>query len=126
MLNHIIVQRIVLGVVALILIVAVLLSWVSGTKAGKSIVVLKDAAAARDGLHFFYNDQGRYPSVTEFQDRNLMLGYFSSYPLPNITGGKCSQTFKYNSPLSVQSFQLDFCLPKASQGFVAGWNKITQ
>jgi hypothetical protein len=118
-------QTLLIGFVALLLTLGVIWAVLAGISAGKSSTVLKNAAALDQGLAYFFADQNRYPTGLEFQNRNLMLNYFSTFPPATIAGGKCSQTYQYSNP-TAKSFELDFCLPKAVGGFAAGWNKVTQ
>lgn len=118
-------QNILVGFLALLFILGVWWALVSGSRAGKSAVILKNTAAVRDGLQYFLADQNRYPTAVEFQDRNIMLNYFSAFPAQQILGGSCTQTYDYSSP-TAKTFELDFCLPKAKASFTAGWNKLKQ
>ena len=123
MLSARLLQNLLLGFVALLLVVGISWGYISGARAGKSTIILKNAAALQTGLGHFFSDQNRYPTVLEFADRNIMLNYFSAFPPVAVFGGACSQTYNYTSATS-KTFELDFCLPKAASGFVAGWNKV--
>jgi hypothetical protein len=116
-------QNLLIILLLVFLALGVLWAVVSGSRAGKSAVILKNAAALKDGLQYFQADQNRYPTAVEFKDRNIMLNYFSAFPPQTLPGGSCTQTFDYSSP-TAKTFELDFCLPKAKAGFLAGWNKI--
>jgi hypothetical protein len=123
MLTQRLLQNLLIGFLAVLLVLGVWWAAVSGTRSGKSTVILKNAAALKQGAQYFFSDQNRYPTSVEFQDRNLMLNYFAAFPPQIIAGGPCVQTYNYTSA-SAKAFELDFCLPKASGGFLAGWNKI--
>jgi hypothetical protein len=116
-------QNLLIGLLVVLLCLGIFWAFVAGTRAGKSAVILKNTAALKDGLQYFQADQNRYPTAVEFKDGNIMLNYFSAFPPLTLTGGSCTTTFDYQSP-TAKTFELDFCLPKASQGFSAGWNKI--
>lgn len=113
--------------IGLILLLGVGLWWAltAGIRAGKSKIVLKNAAALRTGLNYFLEDQDRYPTALEFQDKNIMLNYLSPFPPVNVVSGICKQSFSYKSP-TADTYELTFCLPKASGGFPAGQNKVIQ
>src|SRR5260221_14278941 len=104
-------QNLLIGVVALLLVLGVAWAAVFGISAGKSSIVLKNADALDRGIGYFFADQNRYPTSLEFQNRNLMLNYFSAFPPATVAGGKCSQTYQYSNS-TAKSFELDFCLPK--------------
>jgi hypothetical protein len=125
MLSTKVLQNLLIGFVALLFALGLLWAIVAGIRAGKAAVILKNVAALDQGIRYFQSDQNRYPTVLEFQDRNLMLGYVSGFPPKDILGGPCIQTYSYISP-TARTFELAFCLPKAAKGFAKGWNKITQ
>jgi hypothetical protein len=116
-------QNILIGVLVVLLVGGGFWAWWSGTRAGKSSVVVKNIDAIQTGLKYFYTDQNRYPTAVEFQDQNIMLSYMSPLPLQPVIGGSCSQTYRYSSA-NPRTYELEFCLPKASGGFAAGWNKV--
>ncbi len=118
-------QNFLLGFLGLVLVLGVWWMGLSGVRAGKSNAIIKNASMLKQGVQYFFNDQNRYPTALEFQDRNLMLNYFSAFPPQAITGGPCSQTYNYTSA-TAKTFVLEFCLPRAAAGFAAGWNKVTQ
>jgi hypothetical protein len=117
------IQNIIVGIGAALLAVGLAWGIMSGIRAGKSDTILTQAENVTTGLRYFFTDNNRYPSAQEFQDKNLMLHYFSVYPLPSITGGGCTQTFAYTSS-SIRTYELRFCLPKARGGFAKGWNAV--
>ncbi len=125
MLTQRLLQNLLIGLLVLLLGLGVLWAAVAGSRAGKSAVVLQNTAALQDGLKYFLADQNRYPTALEFQDRNIMVNYFSTFPPQDITGGSCAKSYDYTSP-TAKTFDLAFCLPKARDGFVAGWNKLKQ
>jgi hypothetical protein len=124
MLTTRLIQNIVLGLVAVIFFLALFWAYITGTRAAQTDAVLKNTEALTQGLKYFYNDHERYPTAVEFQDRNLMLNYFSFYPLQDIVGGPCQETYQYRSP-SQKKYELSFCLPKGGKGLNSGWNQIT-
>lgn len=118
-------QNLLIGIAVFILLMGILWGYVAGSRAGKSAVILKNTSALTDGLKLFFADQNRYPSTQEFGNKDIMLGYFNAFPFPDITAGGCNKTYSYYST-TPKSYQLNFCLPKARDGFAAGINQVTQ
>jgi len=118
-------QNLILSFLALALSLSLWLAIVSGIRAGKSTVILKNTEALQYGLNYFFKDQNRYPTALEFADPNIMANYLTSFPAQDIAGGPCQKTYGYRSD-TAKTYELNFCLPKASAGFAAGWNKIQQ
>ncbi len=112
---------------SLIAAVVLLLAVVGGVNNGKKIaqakILIQTSKSAASALQYFYQDQNRYPTATEFENQNLMLSYFSNFPLPNYPSSACSQSFVYKRA-DPAAFSLSFCLPVASSGYQAGWNNI--
>ena len=112
------------------LIAAVVLLWAifgglsQGQKISQSQIITQTAKNVAAALNYFYQDQNRYPSATEFADQNLMLTYMTNFPLPNYPSSSCSQSFVYKRA-DAGSFQLSFCLPTAEGSYQAGWNTIS-
>ncbi|HYV33435.1 MAG TPA: hypothetical protein VE973_01120 [Candidatus Limnocylindria bacterium] len=109
--------------VAVILFLAIFLGISSGKTSAQSQTVVKAAQNLAQGLKYFYQDQSRYPTLLEFSDKNIMLSYFSSFPPQDFVSGNCPQSFIYKI-IGVSITQLDYCLPKGSGQYAAGWNKI--
>lgn len=118
-------QNLLVTFTVIILLLAVLWGYVAGSRAGKSEVILKNTQVVADGLKLFFADQNRYPSSQEFADQDIMLGYFNLFPFADITGGSCNKTYSYYS-VTPKSYQLNFCLPKARNGFTSGINQVAQ
>lgn len=123
MLSSRLLQNLFLALLVVILGAGVGFAALIGSRGAKSAIILKNVQTIRTGLNYFLQDQNRYPTAVEFQDRNIMENYFSAFPLVNIPGGSCQQTYNYfnNTP---KTYTLNFCLPKGSQGFAAGGNKV--
>jgi hypothetical protein len=109
--------------VAVILLVALLWGAAKGKTTAQSEAIVKAQANLVSGLKFFYQDQNRFPSATEFADSPTMLSYFTVFPPPNFVSKNCSQSFFYVRN-NLNNYTLSFCLPVASGGYVAGWNSI--
>lgn len=112
----------------LVVAAVLLFALVSGASAGKSNAqdktVLNGAQSVQKALGYFYNDQNRYPTAEEFQDKNIMLTYLTTFPLPNFVSASCPQSFIYKR-ITAQSYQLDFCLVRGLSGYIKGWNVLS-
>jgi hypothetical protein len=118
-------QNLLIGFLLLILALGVLWALTTGVRAGKSTIVMKNTAALKTGIDYFFADQNRYPTAIEFADRNIMADYFSGFPPVAILGGSCTRSYNYSSA-TAKNFELDFCLPRAAAGYPGGWNKIVK
>lgn len=96
-----------------------------GQAAAKAGTVVLSVQNLQTGLGYFYSDQNYFPSAYEFGNKTLMLNYFNFFPAADFPSGNCPQTYNY-SRLDKNSYELDFCLPTASQNFKSGWNSINQ
>ena len=114
----------VLGV-TVILLLSIMAGLSRGQALAQSQVVLTNAQSMVKGLKFFYQDQNRYPTALELQDRNLMLNYLSFFPPQEFPSSSCPQSFVYKRP-ALNSFQLNFCLNTGVGGFPTGWSSFTQ
>lgn len=105
------------------------LSIFMGVKVGRELAqseaVLISTENLQKGFDFFYNDQNRYPSLAEFEDKAVMLNYFSSYPPLEFLSQKCAQSYIYKR-LSLKSLELSVCLPRPLGGYAGGWNSFSQ
>ena len=117
-------QNLLLGAAIVVLVAGIFWGFVAGSRAGKSVIILKNASAITDGLKLFLADQNRYPSTQEFVNKDIMLGYFNVFPFADITGGGCSKSFSYYSS-NPKSYQLSFCLPKAHSVFPGGVSQVS-
>jgi len=110
-------------IVAVVLLLVIVWGVNTGKKIAQAKILIQTSKSAASALQYFYQDQNRYPTATEFENQNLMLTYFSNFPLPNYPSSACSQSFVYKRP-DPATFQLSFCLPTAQGGYGAGWNTI--
>ena|ERR1051326_2149485 len=111
--------------VAVILLFSIALGQSRGQSLAQSEVVLHNAKAMALGLRFFYQDQNRYPTALEFEDRNLMLNYFDSFPPQKFLTSSCVDSFNYKRPAQ-ENFTLNFCLPTGVENFAKGWSSFNQ
>lgn len=110
-------------IAAVVLLLAIFGGLGQGKKISQAQIIIQTAKNVIVALQYFYQDQNRYPSATEFENQNLMLVYFSNFPLPDYPSSNCSHSFDYKRPDAAE-FQLSFCLPTAQPGYVAGWNTV--
>ncbi len=117
-------QNVLLAFVALVLVLLSLWGWDNGVRAAKAKRIVKDANMMVAAFAEFHKDQNRYPATAEFQDLNVMRRYISNFPPQEFPSETCPQTFDYYNA-APQVYELRFCLPKAVNGFVEGWNTVT-
>jgi hypothetical protein len=116
-------QNLLLGFIAVVLVLLSVWGWHNGVKTAQSKRIVKDAKAIVAGFAEFYKDQNRYPATTEFDNNNLLRPYIANYPPQTFPTVACPKTFDYYNA-APQTFELRFCLPKAVNGFNAGWNTL--
>ena len=110
---------------AVVLLLCVFLGVSRGRQLAQAKIISQNAQAITQGLKYFYQDQDRFPSAAEFSGNlNLMLNYFSVFPLPQVPTSQCPQNFVYQRPNS-KAFLLNFCLPAAEGNFHSGWNQFS-
>src|SRR3989338_2528436 len=117
--------RIIKNAVVLVTLVILGLSIRSGYYAGRSVAntsnTIRGVYAVLTGLHYFYEDQSRYPSNTEFTSVTRMGVYLSNFPPRFFTDSLCTNNGVYQSSnLKVYSFR--FCIPRSSPPFGIGLN----
>lgn len=105
------------------MLLSVYLGLSAGKRAAQAMAVWSNVKELAGGLDYFYNDQNRYPTALEFQDRNLMLNYFVNFPSRGFASAQCPDTYDYQY-FSGRQVELDFCLPTAAAGKNRGWNKL--
>lgn len=108
---------------AVVLLVVIIQGLNIGKEKAQAEIIYNTADNLVSGLQNFYNDQDRFPSVTEFEDVNIMLNYFSQFPPISLISQDCSQSFVYKR-LSNSSYTLNYCLPRAFNLSGKGWNQI--
>ena len=118
------VQNSAVILVAVILFISLWRGVTAGRLTAKTRAVMDNTAAIVSGLDYFYKDQGRYPSMQEFTDRNIMASYFNGYPFQNIPGGSCTTSYYYHTLTPYQTYELHFCLPQKSGQLAAGVNIV--
>ncbi len=124
-----IIKYVVLILLTLLAVLAIRWAFINARHAGQSRQAIKDGRAIAQALEYFYKDQNRYPSTDEFTDLNLMRQYLSGFPpqqyvSPNCPARSSGSTYGYINNFR-NDYELRICLPKAVQGYKAGWNKIT-
>lgn len=110
---------------ALVILTALLL-WlavINGQRSAQSRQIVKDVNAIKQGLEYFYQDQNRYPAVSEFDEQNVMRQYLSNFPPQEFASGVCTESISYQNNFR-NDYELRFCLSKGVKGYRAGWNSI--
>jgi hypothetical protein len=110
-------------IAAVVLLLVIVWAVNNGKKIAQAKILIQTSQNAVLALQYFYQDQNRYPTATEFENQNLMLNYFSNFPLPNYPSSACSQSFVYKRS-DPGTYSLSYCLPTAAEGQKAGWNTM--
>jgi hypothetical protein len=110
-------------IAAVVLLLAVVWGAANGKKIAQAKILIQTSQNTISAMQYFYQDQNRYPTATEFENQNLMLTYFTNFPLPDYPSSSCSQSFIYKRP-DLAVFTLSFCLPTTEGGYGVGWNTI--
>lgn len=118
-------EVVIVGLLGVVFFVSVAFGIRAGISGSQSRFTVANAQQVVKALGYFKNDQDRYPSPSEFADRNIMLKYFSVYPVPTIISGQCAQQYVYrtNTP---QDFELVYCLTSAVGNSLAGYNTVDE
>lgn len=116
-------QNLLLGFLVVVLVLLGLWGWGNGVEAARAKRIVKDARAITAGFAEFYKDQNRYPATTEFDNNNLLRPYIANYPPQSFPSETCPKTYDYYNA-TPQSYELRFCLSKATSSFQIGWNTL--
>lgn len=116
-------QNLLIGFLVVVLVSLSWWGWSNGVKAARAKRIVKDARAMATGFSEFYKDQNRYPATTEFENNNLLRPYIANYPPQTFPTAVCPETFDYYNA-TPDTYELRFCLPKATGGFQVGWNTL--
>ena len=116
-------QNLLIGFLVVVLVALSWWGWSNGVKAASAKRIVKDARAMAAGFSEFYKNQNRYPATTEFENNNLLRPYIANYPPQTFPTESCPETFDYYNA-TPQTYELRFCLPKATGGFQVGWNTL--
>jgi hypothetical protein len=115
----------VLSVVLFIVLLTSLAGFRAGRDLAKADVTLKQVDVLMKGLDYFYNDQDRYPSATEFEDKSALGTYVSSLPVNQVTSTQCGVTLAYDT-FDERAFTLSYCLPRGAGAQLPGIHKISE
>lgn len=122
-------QRLIQNTIVIIVVIVLIFCVRWGFSAGRDIARTKitaaNVASIQRGLDFFYSDQSRYPSISEFENLDYMKVYFDNFPPQNFKYELCSPHYAYTTFRQL-SYQLDFCLPRSKGNLVKGKNTITE
>ena len=116
-------QNLLMGFLVVVLVALSWWGWNNGVKAARAKRIVKDARAMAAGFSEFYKNQNRYPATTEFENNNLLRPYIANYPPQTFPTESCPETFDYYNA-TPETYELRFCLPKATGGFQVGWNTL--
>ncbi len=99
----------------------------SGVALGKDQATYKNVETLNNALHYYFSDQDRYPTATQFNDQQILVPlYMSKMPQPVNVSGICGESsqFEYSQKNS-QTFNLNFCLRKGAYGLSKGIHNLT-
>lgn len=125
MISPFLIQKIVLGLVVTLFIVANSFAVVYGVRAAHSRAVLSTVRELELALDFFLKDQTRYPSAQEFATISTFGQYLSSWPVPRFVSGPCVESFSYRQ-IGLKHYELSFCLPAPAQGLTSGVHTLAR
>ena len=97
----------------------------AGRDLAKSHLVVQQVAASMRALDYFYADQDRYPSSSEFGDQGRLGVYATLVPFPQVTSKDCPGTLAYDT-FDERSFVLSYCVTREFDGQAKGVHKITE
>lgn len=109
---------------AVLLFIAIFRGASVGKDVAQANAIIGTAKNIVVALDYFYNDQNRYPNVSEFSEQNIMLNYLNVFPVPNFVSTVCQESFDYKKD-NATKVSLNFCLPKASGAYGQGWNTLS-
>lgn len=125
MFNYRILQWGLVSLFGLVFGLFLMFGFFAGRTDSRSRLTVNNAKEIVKGLNYFKADQARYPSPDEFKDRNIMLEYFSVYPLPSIVTKACPERYAYSTS-RVDSFKLEYCLDSNFNGSLTGVNSFDE
>jgi type II secretory pathway pseudopilin PulG len=100
----------------------------SGVSSGKDQATYKNLATISNALQFYYSDQDRYPSETQFNDQKILVPFYTSaVSKPVNAEGVCKNfdNFIYTQQ-APSNFQIDFCLEQGVNGLSRGFHSLTE
>ncbi len=123
-LNKRIVQFLTVLSVTVILLFTLIYANTKGQTKAKTQILFYNLQSIVKALDFFYNDQERYPTFSEFESNEIMGWYLSKYPVKDIVSDECLNSFRYVR-LEPKKYDLYFCLAEDMEGYNVGWNKYS-
>lgn len=115
----------VIAIILLILFLTSFFGFRAGRDLAKSTLTLQQVQGVLQGLDYFYSDQDRYPSPTEYESKGVMAWYLSPIPVPGVVSKQCPTTITYDT-FDERAFTLRYCLPRATAGQAAGAHQLTE
>lgn len=115
----------VLGLVVISICLTSFYGFRAGRDLAKSRLAVSQVAASMKALDYFYADQDRYPSSSEFDDRGKLGVYATLVPFPQVTSKDCPGTLAYDT-FDERSFVLSYCVTRGFESQTKGIHKITE
>ncbi len=120
-----IVPRLATCLSLIILVSLIFIGLGRGRALARAIVTFENAKQIKLAVNYFFSDNNRYPTVSEFSDPAVMNSYLSNFPAALPASPLCPQSFAYKQ-LAPNSYQLNFCLDAGTKGYSKGWNGETE
>ncbi len=120
-------QSLILTAAFILFAGAMVLGIFRGVTWGKDKATYKDVQTISSALQFYFSDQDRYPTATQFNDQKVLVPfYLSALPAPENVGGACSSSDQFIYTQSQPAnFTLQFCLQRVSYRLDAGSHLLT-
>ncbi|MDB4939855.1 MAG: hypothetical protein JWO40_280 [Candidatus Doudnabacteria bacterium] len=121
-------QSYFLAAAFVLFVLSIVLGIFSGVASGKDQATFKNVGNISNALQFYYSDQDRYPTETQFNDQKILIPfYISAIPKPENAQGVCAGVtdFKYTQQ-NAGSYKLDFCLVQGTAGLSKGMHTLTE
>lgn len=115
------VQNIIIGFLFVIWVFVMGLGLRNGQYAAQGRYISKTVTQVLAGLKYFYSDQGRYPTESEFANSDVMIVYIFPFSLLQFTSGNCSGSFFYGQD-TIQTFRFMVCVPTDFANLRSGIN----
>ena len=119
------IQNVVVIVVVIILGLSSRFGWKAGRDIAQTSGTVRSVNTLLVGLHYFYEDQARFPSSLEFRDSKRMATYFNYFPAKFFTDSRCPENGVYSTS-NQKIFSLQFCIVRSQPPFGLGLNTVTE
>ena len=119
------IQNTIVACVLLLLYVCLHWGWRAGQDIARTKFTVSTVYATLRALDNFYNDQSRYPSTSEFTDRNRFGVYVNNFPPHFSTDPLCPGNGSYSTQRE-RTFTFTFCTPRSLSPFPKGISSVSE